>query len=914
MAAAKKFVYYFGGDKADGTRAMKELLGGKGANLAEMVNLGIPVPPGFTITTEVCAIYNNSNGTLPAEVKNQIESSMRRVEVEMKRTFGDAKNPLLFSVRSGAAVSMPGMMDTVLNLGLNEATVAAIAARNPESGRFAYDSFRRFIAMYSDVVMQLGREDFEHEIDRVKGVRKIKNDNELTLEELQGLCRSFLRIYQKKANAAFPQDPWQQLYSSINAVFRSWANPRAETYRRIYHIRGLLGTAVNVQAMVFGNLNVRSSTGVAFSRNPSNGLNFFYGEYLINAQGEDVVAGIRTPQQISKMMSEQWAKDHSVTPADRVAKFPSMEETMPEVYRQLVGIKDKLEQHFKDMQDIEFTVEDGRLWMLQCRNAKRTMMANVKCAVDMVKEGLIDEKEAVMRMDPYQVDHLLHPFVPPTVKAKPLAKGLAASPGAAVGQIVFTAPDAVAWAGQGKRVIMVRLETSPEDLAGMATAQGILTARGGMTSHAAVVARGMGKTCVAGCGSLTIKNKTATIAGKSFKEGDWITIDGTKGVVYEGQIPLEKPAVKGDFETILAWCRKFKVLGVRANADVPRDASVAFGFGAEGIGLCRTEHMFFEGHRIDAMREMILAKDVKGREAALAKVEPLQRADFLGLFREMKGLPCTIRLLDPPLHEFVPHDAKAQTDLAAIIGITQEQVAQRVKDLHEENPMLGHRGVRLGITYPEIYNMQVRAIIDAAIEAKAQGYNPKVEIMIPLVGKREELTFSKENCIRTAEALLRRRNAQVEYSIGTMIEVPRAAITADEIAQEAQFFSFGTNDLTQMGCGFSRDDSGPFLRHYVDIGIYDRDPFQSIDEGGVGKLIAMAVKKGRSVNPRLKCGICGEHGGDPTSIMFCHKVGLDYVSCSPYRVPVAIVAAARAAITEERKVVETRRRMLSSKL
>jgi pyruvate,orthophosphate dikinase len=904
-----KYVYYFGGKKAEGRKEMKALLGGKGANLAEMVNIGIPVPPGFTITTEVCAIYQDTKGVLPSEVKTQIDASLKKVEAEMGRQFGNPENPLLFSVRSGAAASMPGMMDTVLNLGLNDATVTKIASEGGARARFAYDSYRRFITMYADVVMQLGREEFEHAIDRMKAAKGVKYDAELSADDLKALCSEFLQIYNKRAHASFPQEPQAQLYAAINAVFRSWGNPRAMTYRRMYHITGLLGTAVNVQGMVFGNLNNKSATGVAFSRNPSTGHNFFYGEYLVNAQGEDVVAGIRTPQQITAEMSKQWAKDHNISEADRTSNYPSMEESMPDNFKHLVEIKNKLELHFRDMQDIEFTVEDGRLWMLQCRNAKRTMLASVKCAVDMVQEGLIDEEEAVMRIDPDQVDHLLHPYIDATAKLTTIAKGLAASPGAACGQAVFNAEDAVAWKAAGKKVIMIRLETSPEDLAGMSSAEGVLTARGGMTSHAAVVARGMGKTCVAGCGDMVIKGKTATIGGKVFKEGDWVSIDGTRGLVFAGKVPLVQPSVRGDFDTILKWCHKFKRLGVRANADTIKDTKTAFEFGAEGVGLTRTEHMFFEGNRIDAMREMILAKDEAGRRIALSKILPLQRGDFSGIFREMKGHPVTIRLLDPPLHEFVPHEPKAQSDLAAKIGMSAEAVARRVKELHEENPMLGHRGVRLGVTYPEIYNMQVQAIIEAAIEVRQSGMNVIPEIMIPLIGKKEELAFMKEHCIKTAEGVLKNSKVKIDYLIGTMIEVPRAAITADEIAEEAQFFSFGTNDLTQMGCGFSRDDSGSFLKKYVEEGIYARDPFQSLDQGGVGELVRIAVKKGRSVNPLLKCGICGEHGGDPTSIDFFHRVGLNYVSCSPYRVPVAIVAAARAAIAEKRAVADARAKL-----
>jgi pyruvate,orthophosphate dikinase len=914
VSKEKKYVYSFGNDVADGTRDMKALLGGKGANLAEMVRLGIPVPPGFTISTEVCAIFNSSNGTLPGNIKAEIKRALELVEKQTGKKFGDPTNPLLFSVRSGAAISMPGMMDTVLNLGLNDATVEAMIKANPSNARFIYDSYRRFIAMYSNVVMKLNMEPFEHELHGMKKSLNVKADSEIPAKDLSRLVGIFKGLFKAAANKPFPDDPWEQLYASINAVFSSWENPRAQLYRRMYHIKGLIGTAVNVQAMVFGNLNDRSATGVAFSRDPATGENQFYGEYLVNAQGEDVVAGIRTPQQMRKGASQEWARARKISEEVRVKEFPSMEESMPQCYSELVAIKDKLEQHYRDMQDIEFTVENGKLWMLQCRNAKRTIFAQVKCAVDMVKEKLIDEKEAIMRIDTAQVDHLLHPHLPAKLSLKKLATGLPASPGAAVGQIVFTAETAQTWRSQGKKIIMVRVETSPEDLGGMAAAEGILTQRGGMTSHAAVVARGMGKTCIAGCQDLDIdlKKKILRVRGTQLREGDFITLDGNKGIVYEGKTTLIPVDVKhGDFATILTWCRKHKRLGVRANADVPKDAKVAVEFGADGIGLCRTEHMFFEGHRIDAMREMILARDLAGRQAALNKLLPIQRSDFLGLFQAMKSLPVTIRLLDPPLHEFVPHKEEQQRDLAAKIGLSVETVAQRVRELHEENPMLGHRGVRLGISYPEIYNMQVQAIMEAAVEAKRQGIEVVPEIMIPLIGKREELTFAKHNAIEVAEKVLKQANTHISYSIGTMIEVPRACVTADQIAEEAEFFSFGTNDLTQIGCGFSRDDSGPFLRKYTELGIYSKDPFQSLDIEGVGQLITMAIQKGRTVRPVLKIGICGEHGGDPSSIAFCHKAGMNYVSCSPYRVPVAIVAAAQSAIDEEKHIVATRKRLTS---
>ncbi|KAG8345491.1 Pyruvate phosphate dikinase PEP pyruvate binding domain [Trypanosoma vivax] len=902
---SKKYVYYFGGGKSDGNRQMKLLLGGKGANLAEMVNLGIPVPPGFTITTEVCSIYQATKG-VPQEVVEQVKQNVRRVEEEMGMKFGSAENPLLFSVRSGAAASMPGMMDTVLNLGLNKATVEAWIRRAPQLERFVYDAYRRFITMYADIVMQVGREDFEEAIGHMKERKGTKFDTDLTARDLKQLCDDYLVLYQRKTGCPFPQDPMTQLFAAINAVFRSWGNPRAVIYRRMNNITGLLGTAVNVQAMVFGNINDRSATGVAFSRSPSTGENFFFGEYLVNAQGEDVVAGIRTPQQISYELSLRWAKNHGVSEEERRRRYPSMEETMPENYRLLCDIRKKLENHYRDMQDIEFTVQDGRLWMLQCRNGKRTIHAAVRIAIEMVKEGLISKEEAVLRIDPSQVDHLMHPNLDPSsVKGvKPIGKGLAASPGAAVGQIVFDAESARQWNAKGKKVIMVRLETSPEDLAGMDAACGILTARGGMTSHAAVVARGMGKCCVSGCGDMVLKGKQFTLNGQTFREGDYITIDGTRGLIYAGKLKLQSPNLKGSFETILQWCREAKRLGVRANADTPNDAAKARGFGAEGVGLCRTEHMFFEGTRIDAIREMILADNLEGRKNALQKLLPLQRDDFVGIFKAMKGLPVTIRLLDPPLHEFVPHDDTTQSELAEKLGVPVEKIRNRVKSLFEANPMLGHRGCRLGITYPEIYNMQVQAIIEAAIAVTKEGSEVVPEIMIPLVGKKEELGFTKAQAVKTAEATIAAAGQRVHYIVGTMIEVPRAAVTADKVAEEADFFSFGTNDLTQMGCGFSRDDSGPFLRHYGNIGIYDQDPFQSLDQEGVGELVRIAVRKGRSVKPMLKMGICGEHGGDPLTIAFCHKVGLNYVSCSPFRVPVAIVAAAHAAIKEKRRMEE----------
>ncbi|CCW63514.1 unnamed protein product [Phytomonas sp. EM1] len=912
---AKKQVYYFGGGKAEGTRDMKMLLGGKGANLAEMVNIGLPVPPGFTITTEVCAAYQVEK-KVPAEVTAMVKEMVKRVEVEMNKEFGSLENPLLFSVRSGAAASMPGMMDTVLNLGLNTATVDAWVARSPHLSRFVYDSYRRFITMYADIVMQVGREDFEKELGKMKQQRNTKFDSDLSADDLKQLSQQYLTLFEKKTGQPFPQDPWTQLHAAICAVFRSWTNPRAEMYRRMNHITGLIGTAVNVQAMVFGNINDKSATGVAFSRNPSTGENYFYGEYLINAQGEDVVAGIRTPQQISKALSLKWAKEYGVTEQERMRRYPSMEESMPENYHMLCDIRGKLEKHYRDMQDIEFTVENGRLWMLQCRVGKRTIHAAVKIAIDMHNEGMITKEEAVLRVDPEQVSHLLHPTIDPSsvAKAKPMGKGLAASPGAAVGQVVFNAQDAKAWASRGKKVIMVRLETSPEDLAGMHAAEGILTARGGMTSHAAVVARGMGKCCVCGCGDMQIKQKKFTLHGVEIKEGDVITLDGSRGLVYKGALKLKSVSLEGNIEVLLKWCKEIKRLGVHANADTPNDAMTAHSFGADGLGLCRTEHMFFDKKRISAFRQMILADKLADRELALAKLMPMQKEDFKGLFRMMKGKPVTIRLLDPPLHEFLPTKPSAQRALANELGVPVEKIEQRTKNLHEVNPMLGLRGCRLGIVYPEIYNMQVRSIIEAALEVTKEGVSVRPEIMIPLVGKKEELTYTRKNAVETAEKVMKAHNMRVDYLIGTMIEVPRAAITADEIAEEADFFSFGTNDLTQLGSGFSRDDAASFLRRYIDLDIYSRDPFESLDQSGVGILVKIATEKGRQSKPNLKLGMCGEHGGDPQTVKFCHKIGLDYVSCSPFRVPVAIVAAAHAAAQEKLNKAKPARGIAASKL
>eukprot|EP01059_Diplonema_ambulator_P025706 TRINITY_DN42792_c0_g1_i1.p1 TRINITY_DN42792_c0_g1~~TRINITY_DN42792_c0_g1_i1.p1 ORF type:complete len:929 (+),score=381.19 TRINITY_DN42792_c0_g1_i1:139-2787(+) len=879
-----------------------------------MVNLGLPVPPGFVITTETCDFYNRHAGVYPEEVKSQVAEAVKRVEEEMGLTFGDNHRPLLFSVRSGAAVSMPGMMDTVLNLGLNDVAVPAFA-KQTKNEQFVWDSYRRFIAMYSNVVGGCNMEPYEHELWETKKRLGVKADCDITVKELKRICGIYKGLYEEQQNKPFPQDPAQQLWEAITAVFRSWNNPRALKYRELNSITGLKGTAVNVQAMVYGNYNNNSATGVCFSRNPSNGDSRFYGEWLVNAQGEDVVAGIRTPQQITKEASVEWAVSHSISEATRSGTYPSMEERMPACYVELVRLKNLLEKHFRDMQDMEFTIQDGKLFFLQTRNGKRTTQAAVKIATDMVNEGLIDKKEAVMRIDCKQIDQLLHPYIDPKAKATQLAKGLPASPGAGVGQIVFTASDAEEWKLRGKSVIMVRVETSPEDLSGMHAANGILTARGGMTSHAAVVARGMGKCCVCGVSDLVIdyNKKTCTIGSKALKEGDWISLDGTLGRVLDGKVPLVKPSLGGPFGDILKWATSIRTMGVRANADTPKDAATAFSFGAEGIGLCRTEHMFFEGDRIDAVREMILATDTEGRSSALKKILPYQKEDFVGIFKAMQGHPCTLRLLDPPLHEFVPHDAASQADLAKKLGVPTSVVSERVLSLLEANPMLGHRGVRLGLTYPEIYDTQVEAIFEAACDVIQQtGLKITPEIMIPLVGKVEELAIMKERCIKMGESILAARGVKMNYQVGTMIEVPRACVTADEIAKEAEFFSFGTNDLTQMGCGFSRDDAGSFLKEYVKLGIYTSDPFQVLDQGGIGQLIKMAVQKGRGVKHNLKCGICGEHGGEPSSVKFCHRVGLNYVSCSPYRVPVAIVAAAQAAIEEEREFVARRHAIAKS--
>jgi pyruvate,orthophosphate dikinase len=886
---AAKYVYFFGNGRADGNAEMKNLLGGKGANLAEMTSIGLPVPCGFTITTEVCTEFYKNNRNYPAELSAEVEANLRQVEELMGKSFGDPENPLLVSVRSGARASMPGMMDTILNLGLNDVTVQGII-RQSRDERFAYDAYRRFVQMYSDVVMGMDKEILEHLLEHKKEAKGVHLDTDLTAEDWKELVGKFKAEIRKHLGKDFPEDPQEQLWGAIGAVFGSWMNQRAITYRRLNNIPAEWGTAVNVQSMVFGNMGEDCATGVAFTRDPSTGENYFYGEFLVNAQGEDVVAGIRTPQPINRTKN-----------SDR--SLPSMEEVMPECYSQLVNIRDILEKHYKDMQDIEFTIETGRLFMLQTRNGKRTAKAAIKIAVDMVLEGLIDEKTAVQRVAPSQLDQLLHPSLDPKAVKKIIAKGLPASPGAASGQVVFTADEAEAAAKLGLKVILVRVETSPEDIHGMHAAQGILTARGGMTSHAAVVARGMGKCCVAGCGDIKVSYGTQSFTAKGgvvVMKGDVITLDGSTGEVMLGQVPTVPPQLTGDFGILMGWVDKFRKLKVRANADTPHDSRVAREFGAEGIGLCRTEHMFFDADRIAAVREMILAEDLEGRKLALAKILPMQKGDFIGIFREMKGLPVTIRLLDPPLHEFLPQADKDIEAIAATLGVTVQALKNKVEFLHEFNPMLGHRGCRLGLTYPEIYDLQVQAIMEAACELNMdEGFRIVPEIMIPLVAVVEELKRLRENAVKICEEVQARYGVKIEYLIGTMIELPRAALTADEIATQADFFSFGTNDLTQTAFGLSRDDAGKFLPFYVENGLLPDDPFVTLDQGGVGQLIRIGCERGRATRPDLKVGICGEHGGDPESVIFCHKIGLDYVSCSPFRVPIARLAAAHAALREK---------------
>ncbi|KAF5071690.1 Pyruvate, phosphate dikinase [anaerobic digester metagenome] len=905
-----KRVYTFGNKQAEGDASMKNLLGGKGANLADMNRIGVPVPPGFTITTDTCNdYYKLGKDEVVAMLKPEVEAAIKYVEGIMDMQFGSKVNPLLMSVRSGARASMPGMMDTILNLGLNDEVVEGLANKtgNP---RFAWDSYRRFVQMYGDVVLGMkpeSKEDhdpFEEIIDHMKEEKKVVLDTEFSVEDLKEMVARFKKAVKEKTGKDFPTSAWEQLWGAIMAVFNSWMNDRAILYRKLNKIPAEWGTAVNVQAMVFGNMGDNSATGVAFTRDAGTGENIFNGEYLINAQGEDVVAGIRTPQEITLEGSHRWAKLQGISEEERKAKYPSLEETMPVVYKELFDIQNKLETHYKDMQDIEFTIQDGKLWMLQTRNGKRTGAAMVKIAMDMFREGMIDEKSAILRVEPEKLDELLHPVFDKDAltTAKVLAKGLPASPGAATGQIVFFAEDAEEWAAKGKQTILVRVETSPEDLKGMNVAQGILTARGGMTSHAAVVARGMGKCCVSGAGNIKIdyRSRTMVIDGKTFNEGDWISLNGSTGQVLDGKVKTMAAELSGDFADLMALADKHSRMLVRTNADSPRDSKVARQFGAQGIGLCRTEHMFFEGDRIKAMREMILANDEAGRRKALEKLLPIQREDFEGIFEAMQGLPVTVRLLDPPLHEFVPHEEANQEEMAKEMGITAAEVKSKVESLHEVNPMLGHRGCRLGITYPEITEMQTRAIIEAALNLKAKGIKTFPEIMIPLIGNVTELKNQEVIVRETVAKVFAERNDSIDYMVGTMIEVPRAAITADEVATVAEFFSFGTNDLTQMTLGFSRDDAGKFLPEYIDRGILKADPFQILDQNGVGQLVRMGVEKGRSTRNKLKIGICGEHGGEPSSVEFCHSVGMNYVSCSPFRVPIARLAAAQAAIKENK--------------
>lgn len=913
-----KYVYFFGNGSAEGRADMKHLLGGKGANLAEMTNLGIPVPPGFTITTEVCDAYYKNNQQYPKGLSEEIEQNLSRLEKLMGAKLGDPDNPLLVSVRSGAAASMPGMMDTVLNLGLTPDAVNGLMKKTGNE-RFVWDAYRRFITMFGDVVMGVERHSFEEILDKYKKKARVKSDTELTTDQLKKIVEEFKAVYKKKTRENFPNDPKVQLKKAIDAVFASWNNPRAVKYRQLYEIKGLLGTAVNVQAMVFGNMGNHSATGVCFTRNPSTGENKFYGEFLINAQGEDVVAGIRTPEPIA-----------------------NLEKEMPEVYKQLVKYKNILENHFKDVQDIEFTIQENRLFMLQTRTGKRTTQAAVKIAVDMVKEGLIDKKTAISRINPNELDQLLHPTFDPKAKKEIIAAGLPASPGAATGKVVFSAEDAEKWTLEKKeKVILVRKETSPEDIGGMHVAKGILTTRGGMTSHAAVVARGMGKCCVAGCGSLHVDYKTQTfkVDGKIIKRGDYISIDGSTGEVMLGMVPTVEPGLSGDFATLMEWADDVRKLKIRTNADTPTDAKKARELGAEGIGLCRTEHMFFGENRIDSVRQMILsAPDVKNLKikitalekelakatnnktdaikkelmqvkkelkeplnlytSALKKLLPMQRRDFEQIFTTMDGLPVTIRFLDPPLHEFLPQEEYNQKEMARQMKISLKEVQEKVSALHELNPMLGHRGCRLGITYPEIYDMQVQAIIEAACNVKKKGIAVYPEIMLPIISTEQEFNLLKDNVHRIAKNVMEKKGMQIEYMVGTMIELPRAALIADKIAKHAEFFSFGTNDLTQMTFGFSRDDVGSFVPDYIEKGILEKDPFQILDQEGTGQLVEIGIKKGRSTRPELKVGICGEHGGNPQTILFCHKVGMNYVSCSPYRVPIARLAAAQASLQQ----------------
>ena len=906
---SEKRVYTFGNGKAEGKADMRNLLGGKGANLAEMNLIGVPVPPGFTITTDVCNEYfEKGKETVVSLLRDEVIASVHHIEGLMNSKFGDIENPLLVSVRSGARASMPGMMDTILNLGLNDEVVRGLAKKTGNE-RFAYDSYRRFVQMYGDVVLGMkpvnkeAIDPFEAIIEKVKAQRAISLDNEMTVDELKQLVDLFKKAIKEQTGKDFPTDPMDQLWGAICAVFDSWMNERAILYRKMEGIPAEWGTAVSVMAMVFGNMGNTSATGVCFSRDAATGENVFNGEYLVNAQGEDVVAGIRTPQQITKLGSQRWAEQQQIPEEERATKYPSMEEAMPEIFAQLDALQHKLEKHYHDMQDMEFTVQEGKLWFLQTRNGKRTGTAMVKIAMDLLHEGEIDEKTALKRCEPNKLDELLHPVFDKDAqkKAKVLTRGLPASPGAACGQIVFFADDAEKWHEAGRRVIMVRIETSPEDLAGMAAAEGIVTARGGMTSHAAVVARGMGKCCVSGAGALNVdyKARTVEIDGVTLKEGDYISLNGSTGEIYFGEVKTKPAEVTGDFADLMKLCDKYTRLVVRTNADTPHDAQVARNFGAVGIGLCRTEHMFFDNEKIKAMREMILSDTVEGRKKALEKLLPYQTKDFYGILKAMDGCPVNIRLLDPPLHEFVPHDLAGQQTMAEEMGLTVAEIQKRVDSLSEHNPMLGHRGCRLGNTYPEITEMQTKAILGAAVQLKKEGFNPEPEIMVPLIGIVNEFDMQEQVIRSTANKIFEEAGVEVEFKVGTMIEIPRAALTAGYIAKKAEYFSFGTNDLTQMTFGYSRDDIASFLPVYLDKKILNVDPFQVLDQTGVGQLIEMAVDNGRKTRPNLTCGICGEHGGEPSSVKFCHRVGLNYVSCSPFRVPIARLAAAQASVEEE---------------
>ena len=904
----KKRVYTFGNGQAEGNASMREVLGGKGANLAEMNLIGVPVPPGFTITPDPCnEYYEIGQEKLVELLQDDVKAAVAHTEALMNSKFGDVKNPLLVSVRSGARASMPGMMDTILNLGLNDEVAEGLVAKT-NNPHFVYDSYRRFVQMYGDVVLGMkpvNKEDidpFEAIIENVKEEQGVVLDKDLSVESLKNLVELFKKAIKEQTGHDFPTDPMEQLWGAICAVFRSWMNERAILYRKMEGIPDEWGTAVSVMAMVFGYMGDTSATGVCFSRDAGNGENLFNGEYLINAQGEDVVAGIRTPQQITKIGSQRWAERAGISEEERASKYPSMEEAMPALYAELDALQDKLEKHYKDMQDMEFTVQEGKLWFLQTRNGKRTGTAMVKIAMDLVREGMIDEKTAILRCEPLKLDELLHPVFDKEAlkKAKVITQGLPASPGAACGQIVFHADDAQEWHENGHKVVLVRIETSPEDLAGMASAEGVLTARGGMTSHAAVVARGMGKCCVSGAGAINVnyKTKTVEIEGVVYKEGDYLSINGTTGQVYAGEVATKAAELSGDFKALMDLCDKYTKMEIRTNADTPKDAQIARQFGAKGIGLTRTEHMFFENQKIVAMREMILSETVEGREKALAKLLPYQKEDFYGIMKAMDGLHVNIRLLDPPLHEFVPHDLEGQKTMAQQMGVSVEKIQQRVNSLSENNPMLGHRGCRLGITFPEITAMQTRAILGAACQLKKEGFDPHPEIMVPLVGILYELKQQKEVITKTAEEVFAQEGIRLDFEIGTMIETPRAALTADKIATEAEYFSFGTNDLTQMTFGYSRDDIASFLPMYLEKKILKVDPFQVLDENGVGQLIKMAVEKGRNVRPGMRTGICGEHGGEPTSVKFCASLGMNYASCSPFRVPIARLAAAQAAIED----------------